>query len=66
VQTKWSQVQITFTETDIKRASFLHTDAMVIIAHIDKWNVMRVLLDNGSQSKIVFLSTLEQMGLNKK
>jgi hypothetical protein len=39
---------------------------MVITAHIDKWNVMRVLVDNRSQAEILFLSTIEQMGLNKK
>jgi hypothetical protein len=39
---------------------------MVITTHIDKWNVMRVLVDNGSQVEILFLSTIEQMGLNKK
>jgi hypothetical protein len=45
--------------------SFPHIEAMVITAHIDKWNVMRVLVGNGSQAKILFLSTFEQMGLNK-
>jgi hypothetical protein len=53
-------------EADIKLTSFLHTDAMVITAHIDKWNVMRVLVDNGSQKEILFLSTFEQMGFSKK
>jgi hypothetical protein len=46
--------------------SFPQTDKMVITTHIDKWNVMRVLVDNGSQVEILFLSTIEQMGLNKK
>jgi hypothetical protein len=59
-------MQITFTEADIKLASFPHIDAMVITAHIDKWNVTRVLVDNGSQAKMLFLSTFEQMDLNKK
>jgi hypothetical protein len=66
VRTKWSHIQITFTEADIKLASFPHTDAMVITAHIDKWNVMRVLVDNGSLAEILFLSTFEQMGFSKK
>jgi hypothetical protein len=39
---------------------------MVITAHVDKWNVTRVLVDNGSQEEILFLSTFEQMGLKKK
>jgi hypothetical protein len=48
VRTKWLHIQITFTEVDIKVTSFPHTNAMVIIAHINKWNVTRVLVDNGS------------------
>jgi hypothetical protein len=59
-------VQITFTEADIKLTSFPHTDAMVITAHIDKWDVTRVLVDNESQVKILLLSTFEQMGFSKK
>jgi hypothetical protein len=35
------------------------------MAHIDKWNVMRVLVDNGSQAEILFLSTFEQMGFSQ-
>jgi hypothetical protein len=66
VRAKWSHVQITFIEADIKLASFPHTDAMVITTHINKWNVMRVLVDNRNQEEILFLSTFEQMGLNKK
>jgi hypothetical protein len=58
-RTKWSHVQITFIEADIKLTSFLYTDAMVITTHIDKWNVTRVLVDNGSRAKILFLPTFE-------
>jgi hypothetical protein len=65
-RTKWSHVPITFNEDDIKLVSFPHTDAMVIIVHIDKWDVMRVLVDNGSQAGILFISTFEQMGFNRK
>jgi hypothetical protein len=53
-------------EADIKLTSFPHTDVMVITAHIDKWNAMRVLVDNRSQEEILFLSTFEQMGFSKK
>jgi hypothetical protein len=59
-------VQITSTEADIKLTSFTHIDAMVITAHIDKWDVTRVLVDNRSQAEILFLSTFEQMGFSKK
>jgi hypothetical protein len=43
-----------------------HIDARVIKTHVDKWNVTRVLVDNGSQAEILFLSTFKQMGFNKK
>jgi hypothetical protein len=66
MRTKWSHVQITFIKTDIKLVSFPHIDAMVIAAHIDKWDVMRVLVDNESQVEIMFLSTFKQMGFDKK
>jgi hypothetical protein len=66
MRTKWSHMQISFTEANIKLVLFLHKDAMLTIAHIDKWNVTRVLVDNGSQAEILFLSTFEPMGLNKK
>jgi hypothetical protein len=53
-------------KANIKLTSFPHTDAMVITAHIDKWNVTRVLVNNGSQVETLFLSTFEQMGFSKK
>jgi hypothetical protein len=66
MRTKWSHILITFSQDDIKLVSFLHTDAMVITMHIDKWDVTRVLVDNGSQAEVLFLSTFEQMGLDRK
>jgi hypothetical protein len=65
-RTKWSHVSITFSQDDIKLISFPHIDAMVITTHIDKWDVMRVLVDNGSQAKILFPSTFEKMGFDRK
>jgi hypothetical protein len=66
MRTKWSHVQITFIEADLKLTSVPHRDAMVITAHIDKWNVMRMLVDIGSQAEILFRSTFEQMGFSQK
>jgi hypothetical protein len=64
-RTKWSHISITFSEADIKLVSFPHTDVMVIIMHIDKWDVTRVLIDNGSQAEILFLSAFDQMGFDR-
>jgi hypothetical protein len=65
-RTKWSHTLITFVEVDIKLVSFPHIDVMVITTHIDKWDVTRVLIDNGRQVEILFLSAFDQMGFNRK
>jgi hypothetical protein len=54
---------ITFSSLDINLTSFLHTDAMVIIIHIDRWDVTKILVDNGSQVKILFLTTFDKNGI---
>jgi hypothetical protein len=33
---------------------------MVLTIHIDRWDVSKILVDNGSQTKILFLSTFEK------
>jgi hypothetical protein len=55
-QTKWSHIPITFSSHDINLASFPYTDAMVITVHIDRWDVTKILIDNGSQAEILFLA----------
>jgi hypothetical protein len=39
---------------------------MVITVHIDKWDVIRLLVDNGSQAEILFLLAFDQMGFDRK
>jgi hypothetical protein len=39
---------------------------MVITIHIDRWDVTWILVDNGNQAKILFLSTFKKMGYNYK
>jgi hypothetical protein len=39
---------------------------MVITVHIDRWDVTRILIDNGSQAKILFLATFDKMGFDQK
>jgi hypothetical protein len=38
---------------------------MVITVHIARWNVSRILVDNGIQEEILFLSTFEKPGYDK-
>jgi hypothetical protein len=57
---------IIFTTTDIKLVSLLHIDAMVITTHVDKWDVTRALIDNGSQAEILFLSAFDQTWYDRR
>jgi hypothetical protein len=38
---------------------------MVITAHIDQWDVVKILVDNSNQVEILFLLAFEKMGHNK-
>jgi hypothetical protein len=66
IKTKWSHMPITFLVEYTNLASFPHTDAMVIIVHIDRWDVTKILIDNGRQAEILFLSTFDKMGYDWK
>jgi hypothetical protein len=55
---------ITFSSQKINLTSFPHTDAMVTTVHIDRWDVIKILIDNGSQAEILFLSTFDKMGFD--
>jgi hypothetical protein len=57
---------ITFSAQDVNLASFSHTDVMVVIIHIDRWDVTKILIDIGSQAEILFLIAFEKMGYNRK
>jgi hypothetical protein len=39
---------------------------MVLTVHIDRWDVLKILVNNGSQAKILFLSTFKKMSYDKK
>jgi hypothetical protein len=65
-QTKWSHMPITFSSQDPKLALFLHTDAMVITAHNDRWDVTKILINNGSQAEILFLAAFDKMSFDRK
>jgi hypothetical protein len=65
-KTKWSHIPITFSAQDINIASFPHTNAMVVTIHVDRCDVNRILIDNGSQAKILFLSSFKKMGNDRK
>jgi hypothetical protein len=39
---------------------------MVTTIHIDRWDVTKILIDNGSQAEILFLATFDKMGFDQK
>jgi hypothetical protein len=59
-------MSITFSSQDINLTSFPHTGAMVTTVHIDRWDVTKILINNGSQAKILFLAAFDKMGFDRK
>jgi hypothetical protein len=57
---------INFSSQDINLTSFLHTDAMVITVHINRWDVTKILIDNGSHAEILFLAAFDKMDFDQK
>jgi hypothetical protein len=39
---------------------------MVITVHIDRRDVIKILINNGSQAEILFLATFDKMGFDQK
>jgi hypothetical protein len=65
-QTKWSHMPITFSAQDVNLASFPQTDSMVVTVHIDRWDITKILNDNGCQVEILFFKAFEKMGFDRK
>jgi hypothetical protein len=57
---------ITFSFQDVNLTSFPHTDAMVIIVHIDRWDITKTLINNGIQAEILLLATFDNIGFDRK
>jgi hypothetical protein len=57
---------ITFFSQDINLTPFPDTDDVVFIVHIDRWDVTKILIDNDSQAKILFVATFDKMGFDQK
>jgi hypothetical protein len=65
-QTKWSHMPITFSAQDVNLTSFPQTDSMVVTVHIDRWDITKILNDNGCQVEILFLKAFKKMGFDQK
>jgi hypothetical protein len=56
----------TFSSQDVNLALFSPTDAIVITVHIDRLDITKVLIDNGSKAEILFLVAFNKMGFDRK
>ncbi|GFY92744.1 hypothetical protein Acr_08g0011400 [Actinidia rufa] len=52
---------ITFNNDDLRGLHLPHDDALVVSAIIANFNVQRILVDNGSSAKIIFISAFDKM-----
>jgi predicted hotdog family 3-hydroxylacyl-ACP dehydratase len=57
---------ITFSSQDVKLARSPHTGTMVLTVHIDKWDITKILINNGSRTEILFLAAFDKMGFYRK
>jgi hypothetical protein len=39
---------------------------MVVTVHIDRWDITKILVDNGSQAEILFFTAFDKMGFDRK
>jgi hypothetical protein len=61
VRSKWSHIQITFSQEDLQLKDYPHNDAMVISCVIKGFLVHNVLVDIGSATDIIFAKAFRQM-----
>lgn len=63
VQTKWSHIPLTFDAKDVDLRSAPRTDAMVVNYNIDGWDLHKALVNNNSQTDIIFSHAFGRMGI---
>ena len=56
---------ITFSENDLRGVQTLHDDAVVVSSTIAKYDVKRILIDNGSSTNVLFYAVFSRMDLSK-
>ena len=57
---------IYFLEEDARRVKQPHDDPLVIMIMIEGFNIKRVLVDNGSSTDIIYLSSFQQLKVDPK
>ncbi len=57
---------ISFSDEDLKGIETPHDDAMVVSMVVNKFDVKRVLIDNGSSANILYFDAYSRMGMAEK
>ena len=57
---------IGFSEEDVRRLHHPHDDTLVVSIRVGDYNMHRVLVDNGSSADILYFSTFQQMGIDRR
>ena len=63
---KYTREPIAFNDDDLEGTIQLHDDALVVTAQINSFIVKRVLIDQGSGTKVVYPDLYKGFGLKKE
>jgi len=62
----WSQVLVTFNESDFHVRDYPHTDAFITVANVAGYTLHNILVDTDSSAYILFIKSFEAMGLDRR
>jgi len=62
----WSQVLVTFNESDFHVRDYPHTDAFITVANVAGYTLHNILVDTDSSAYILFIKSFEAMGLDRQ
>ena len=60
------KLDIVFSVRDGRGIRQPYDDPLVIMLKVEEFNIQRVLIDNGNSADIIYLSTFQQMKLDKR
>ena len=61
----FQSTSILFDEKETQHLERSHDDALVVTLDVANFEVSRILIDTGSSVDLIFLSTLERMGISR-
>ena len=57
---------MSFNEAEARGVKQPHNDLLVIMLNIERFNIKRILVDNGSSADIIYLPAFQQLKLDLK